>query len=180
MNKEDKYLINKIKKMSSKSAANELISKYYKEIYTYTYKQTLDKELSMDLTQEIFISVLKSINNYDESKSSFRTWIYKIATNKLVDYYRSKSYKYKNIVVPIEENIIDSKDDFIKNIEHKEDIEKVLGLVNSMKVDLQEIFRLKIFSDYTFTQIATMLKIPESTVKTKYYSIIKKIKIEFN
>ena len=49
-----------------------------------------------------------------------------------------------------------------------------------MKIDLQEIFRLKIFLDYTFTQISKMLKIPESTVKTKYYSIIKKIKNEFN
>lgn len=179
MNKEEKNLIKKIKKRSSKSASNELISKYYKEIYIYTYKQTLDKEISMDLTQEIFISVLKSINNYDESKSSFRTWVYKIATNKLVDYYRSKNYKYKNIVVPIEDNIIEDKDDFIKNIEHKEDVEKVLDLVNSMKPDLQEIFRLKIFSDYTFTKIAEILKIPESTVKTKYYSVIKKIKIEF-
>ncbi|MGL5346748.1 MAG: RNA polymerase sigma factor [Peptostreptococcaceae bacterium] len=177
---EDIKLIKKIKKKSSKSAANDLISKYYKEIYAYTYKQTLDKELSMDLTQEIFISVLKSINSYDENKSSFRTWIYKISTNKIVDYYRSKSYKYSNIVVNIEENIIEDKDDFIKNIENKEEIEKVLKLVNSMKVDLQEVFRLKIFSDYTFTQIATILKIPESTVKTKYYSIIKKIKSEFN
>lgn len=49
-----------------------------------------------------------------------------------------------------------------------------------MKSDLQEIFRFKIFSDYTFTQISTILKIPESTVKTKYYSTIKKIKDEFN
>lgn len=180
MKNEDINLIKKIKKRSSKNAANELISKYYKEIYIYTYKQTLDKELSMDLTQEIFISVLKSINNYEESKSSFRTWIYKIATNKIIDYYRSKSYKYNNLVIPIEETIIQDKDDFIKNLESKEDIEKVLNFVNSMKSDLQEIFRLKIFSDYTFTQISTILKAPESTVKTKYYSIIKKIKNEFN
>lgn len=178
MDKDELKLIKKIKNKSDKTAANELISKYYKEIYTYTYKQTLDKELSMDLTQEIFISVLKSINNYDDKKATFRTWIYKIATNKLVDYYRSKSYKYNNIVVPIEENIIQDKDDFIKNLENKEDVKQVLDLVNSMKTDLQEIFRLKIFSDYTFIQISTILNIPESTVKTKYYSIIKKLKSE--
>lgn len=179
INKEIK-LIKNIKKKSCKSCANELISKYYKEIYAYSYKQTLDKELSMDLTQEIFIGVLKSINSYDESKSSFRTWIYKIATNKIVDYYRSKNYKYNNIAVPIEDTTIEDKDDFIKNIENKEEVEKVLNLVNLMKSDLQEIFRLKIFSDYTFTQIASILKIPESTVKTKYYSIIRKIKSEFS
>lgn len=179
MDKDELRLIKKIRNKSDKTAANELISKYYKEIYTYTYKQTLDKELSMDLTQEIFISVLKSINNFDEKKAAFRTWIYKIATNKLVDYYRSKSYKYNNLVVPIEEDIIQDKDDFIKDLENKEEVKKVLDLVNSMKIDLQEIFRLKIFSDYTFIQISTILNIPESTVKTKYYSIIKKLKSEF-
>lgn len=179
INKEIK-LIKNIKNKSCKKSANELISKYYKEIYAYSYKQTLDKELSMDLTQEIFIGVLKSINRYDESKSSFRTWIYKIATNKIVDYYRSKNYKYNNIAVAIEDTTIQDKDDFIKNIENKEEVEKVLNLVNSMKSDLQEIFRLKIFSDYTFTQIAEILKVPESTVKTKYYSVIKKIKSKFS
>lgn len=180
MDKQEIKIIKKVKKKGCKAAANELISKYYKEIYIYTYKQTLDKELSMDLTQEIFISVLKSINIYDENKSSFRTWIYRISTNKLIDYYRSKNYKYNNILVPIEDNVIQNKDDFIRDLENKEDIKRILNLVNSMKIDLQEIFRLKIFSDYTFIQISTMLKIPESTVKTKYYSIIKKIKNEFD
>ena len=119
MDKEEIKIIKKVKKKGSKIAANELISRYYKEIYIYIYKQTLDKELSLDLTQEIFISVLRSINTYDENKSSFRTWIYRISTNKLIDYYRSKNYKYTNIVVPIEDNILHSRDDFIRDLENK-------------------------------------------------------------
>ena len=51
----DKRLIKKIKKKSDRVAANELISIYYKEIYSYVYKQTGDKEISMDLTQEIIM-----------------------------------------------------------------------------------------------------------------------------
>ena len=86
--------IKKIKRNASESAANELVSKYYKEMYAFIYKQTLDAELSLDLTQEIFISALQSITNYDSKKASFRTWLYKLASNRLVDYYRSKSYRY--------------------------------------------------------------------------------------
>ena len=52
----DIRLIKKIKKKSDRIAANELISKYYKEIYSYVYKQTVNKELSMDLTQEILLA----------------------------------------------------------------------------------------------------------------------------
>lgn len=176
----DLKLIKKIKNKNSKSAADELISKYYKEIYIYVYKQTSDKELSMDLTQEIFISVLKSITNFDDSKASFRTWIYRIATNKVVDYFRSKNYKYNTTTETIEYKQINDESDFTVSLEHKEDVEKIQNIVNKLSGEHQEIFRLKIFLESTFIEIGQVLKIPESTVKTKYYSIIKKVKNEFN
>ena len=176
----DLKLIKKIKKRNSKSAADELISKYYKEIYIYVYKQISDKELSMDLTQEIFISVLKSIPNFDDSKASFRTWLYKIATNKVVDYFRSKNYKYNTTTENIEDKQIYDETDFTVILEHKEDVEKIQNIVNKLSSEYQEIFRLKIFLESTFIEISEILKIPESTAKTKYYSIIKKVKNEFN
>ncbi|MGL4912665.1 MAG: RNA polymerase sigma factor [Romboutsia sp.] len=176
----DLKLIKKIKKRNSKSAADELISKYYKEIYVYVYKQISDKELSMDLTQEIFISVLKSISNFDESKASFRTWLYRIATNKVVDYFRSKNYKYNTTTETIEDTQIYDETDFTVSLEHKEDVEKIQNIVNKLSSEHQEIFRLKIFLESTFIEISEILKIPESTVKTKYYLIIKKVKNEFN
>lgn len=175
----DIRLIKKIKKKSDRIAANELISKYYKEIYSYVYKQTVDKELSMDLTQEIFISVLKSISNYDEKKASFRTWLYKIATYKLVDYYRSKYYKYNTVAVSIDDFDIYDREDIEVTIENKEDIEKIINIVNRLGVVDQQVFRLKIFADYTFLEISNALEIPESTAKTKYYSILKKIRKDF-
>jgi RNA polymerase sigma-70 factor (ECF subfamily) len=52
MNQEMKW-IKAIKKQSSESAANQLIHKYYKEIFAFVYKQTLDQELSKDITPEI-------------------------------------------------------------------------------------------------------------------------------
>lgn len=175
----DIRLIKRIRKKSDKAAANELISTYYKEVYAYVYKQTIDKELSMDLTQEIFISILKSIYRYDEKKASFRTWLYRIATYRLVDYYRSKNYKYTSIVVPIDDfNIYDSEDMEI-TVENREDVGKIIDIVNRLDSLSQQIFRLKLFADYTFSQISNVLEIPESTAKTRYYSMIKKIKVNF-
>lgn len=176
----DLKLIKRIKKKSCRKSSDELVSKYYKEIYVYVYKQTSDKELSMDLTQEIFISLLKGIHNFDASKASFRTWLYRIATNKVVDYYRSKNYKYTRVIEPIEEVQLEYKEDFVVKLEQKEDVEKIQNIVNKLDTEYQEIFRLKIFLESTFLEIATTLEIPESTVKTKYYSIIKKIKKSFN
>lgn len=171
-----KQWIRQIKLKSNQVAANELIYKYYKEIYAYIYKQTLNKELSMDLTQEIFINMLQSINNYDEGKAAFRTWLYKIATNKLMDYYRSKQYKNSNIVASIDDYDLHDTEDFTITIENKQEAETIINIVNRLDASSQIILRLKIFAQYTFSEISDVLNISESTVKTKYYSIIKKVK----
>ena len=74
--------------MAATQRQNELVSKYYKEMYAFIYKQTLNTELSLDLTQELFISVLKSIHNYDSKKAAFRTWLYKLASNRIEKEWR--------------------------------------------------------------------------------------------
>lgn len=51
-----------------------------------------------------------------------------------------------------------------------------MQLVNQMDAVSQHIFRLKFFAEYTFADIAPLLNMPESTVKTKYYAMIRKLK----
>ncbi|MCR1899147.1 RNA polymerase sigma factor [Irregularibacter muris] len=175
MNEELQW-IKQIRLESNKMAANKLITKYYKEIYAYIYRQTLNKELSMDLTQEIFIRVLQSISNYDEKKASFRTWLYRISTYRIVDYYRSKHYKYNSLETSINDYDIKDNEDFTISVEYKEDVEKIMEVVNKLDISNQRILRLKLFADYTFKEISEILGLSESTVKTKYYSTVKRIK----
>lgn len=175
MREETKY-IKRIKARSSESAANKLISLYYKEIYGYVYKQTLNNQLAMDLTQEVFISMLQSIHAFDEKKASFRTWLYKITTNRMVDFYRSKYYKQSNAIYMEDVEEFYTEDDFTTGLEYKQDVEAIINIVNRLDVMTQQIFRLKIFGESTFMEIASLLDVPVSTVKTRYYTMIKKVK----
>ncbi|MBP3950961.1 RNA polymerase sigma factor [Bacillus suaedae] len=177
MDKEKRW-IRKIQKKADKQAANDLICKYYKEMYGFVYKQTLDEQLSLDITQEIFVNVLKSIVNYDAKKASFRTWLYKVASNRLVDYYRSRSYKDERMVESIDEFEIEDESDFTLSFEYKEEVEQLTDLVNQLDAASQHIMRLKLFGEYTFLEIAQIEGIPESTVKTKYYVALKQIRNE--
>lgn len=172
----EKRWIKRIKRNGNDMAANELVSKYYKEMYAFIYKQTLNTELSLDLTQELFISVLQSIQNYDGKKASFRTWLYKLASNRLVDYYRSKSYKDTKHLQSIEDYEFEDEHDMTVSLEYKEDFERVTALVNGLDAGSQQIVRLKLFGDYTFQEIASIETIPLSTVKTKYYVALKRIR----
>lgn len=171
-------LIKRVKDKGDKKAAGELVQLYYKDIFYYVFKQTRNEELSKDLTQEIFISVLKSIDRFDDKKASFRTWLYKIASNKIIDNYRSAYYKYVTVVDEMEEYIGCYDQGFEKGLELKEDVSEILEIVNTFNTNLQQIFRMRIFGELTFNEIAVLLDMSEASVKTRYYSIIRKVKKE--
>jgi RNA polymerase sigma factor (sigma-70 family) len=171
-----KRWISSVQKRGDQHAANELISHYYQSIYAYVYKQTLNKELSLDLTQDIFISMLQSIQQFDEKKASFKTWLYRIATYKLVDYFRSKNYTYDRSTDSMEGVDVATPSDFTLQLEWREDIEKAARLINTFPIIDQQILRLKLFGEQTFIEIASSLDMPESSIKTKYYAAIKKVK----
>lgn len=169
-------LIDLLKNKGDKKAAGILVKLYYKEIFSYVFKQTRNEELSKDLTQEIFISMLKSIGGFNEERASFRTWIYKIASNKIIDNYRSTYYKYSTIVDELDEGLIGEDNGIEEGFELKERVNEVMDIVNTLNANLQQIFRLKIFGDMTFSEIGVLLELSESTVKTRYYATVRKIK----
>lgn len=174
----DLKLIKQIKKKGSEAAANELVSHYYREIHHYVYKQTLDQEQSLDLTQEIFINMLQGLHLFEGKRASFRTWLYKIATYKMVDYFRSRQYKYRKLSDDLDDMEIGDEHDFTNNLLQKERLASVMEVVNGLEASLQQILRLKLFGDYTFQEIAASLHIPESTVKTKFYRSLKLVRNE--
>jgi len=178
MEKQIKKWIRKVQKRGDRESADALISYYYREIYGYVYKQTTDKDLALDLTQEIFMGMLQSLASYDEKKAGFRTWLYKIATYRIVDYYRSKAYRYRQLSKEIDFEIVDGRD-FLVDLENQMEVERINEFVNGLAGQLQEIFRLKLYGEYSFLEISRLLDIPESTVKTKYYGLIRQIRKEF-
>lgn len=184
----EQKLIKRIKKKQDKEAANALISYYYKEVYAYVYRQTGNEELAKDLTQDIFIQILQKITIFDRKKASFRTWMYRIASNKICDHYRSKvhrlSLKQEQIDMTDENlelhsgNLGTAVRDLSELIIHKELIEDIMEIVSLYKQEWQEIFYMKCFEERTFQDISQTLNISENTVKSRFYKMIRQIKSE--
>lgn len=180
---EEKRLIKKIKRNGDKKAADQLVNQYYSEIYAFVYRQTTDVELAMDLTQEIFIAVLKGITKFDEKKAGFRTWIYKIASNKITDYYRSRYHRQQQLEVYGEcldevSESYDIEENIIQTIYDKQMIQNAMKVVVKHGNEWVRIFQMKVFLDKTFNEIAIELNLPENTVKTRYYTMMKKLREE--
>ena len=66
---------------------NELFQRYSKRIYNYFLKSTLEKADSDDLTQDLFIRVMKYRKSYKEG-NSVQFWIFQIARNMVKDYFK--------------------------------------------------------------------------------------------
>ena len=173
---DEKRLIRKVQKNGDKPAADALIRQYYDEITAYAFKQTADKHIAMDLAQNIFVSMLKTISRYDGKQAGFRTWLYKIATNKIIDYHRSRSKIYVHALEDID---IPDATDFVTQLENEDLAYRIGEYVGMFDADVQRIFRLKIYGGYTFAEIAGITQMAEATVKTKYYRLLKTLRKEF-
>ena len=180
----DNYLIKKIIRTKDSNAANELLSRYYKIVYAFVFRQVHDETLSMDLTQDIFIAVMRTLENYDRKKSKFSTWLYVIASHKITDYYRSR-YHHQAIL----QFQVDSLDEFtnsereeeklLNDCYKKELIEKIMKIVMQYDDEWISIFQSKIFLSMTFDEIASSMGLSVNTIKTRYYTMLKYIRKEF-
>ena len=173
-----KRWIKRIKHSAHKKSANALVSHYFDEIYGYVFKRTSSEEIAMDITQEIFVNMLQSLDYYDSLRSSFRTWLYQIAKRRIADYYRSKDYQEDRLLgmdAEFTEKLVSN----FRDAEAAVELGEIIDFIERLDSKKREIFKLKIFEGCTFSDIAQIVKIPESTVKANFYATQKLIKEAF-
>lgn len=174
------FLIRRIQRQGDRQAAEELISAYYREIYAFAYRQTGDVDAAMDLTQEIFLAALQSIQRYDPKRAGFRTWLYRIASHKLADLFRSPAYRLRQSTIPIEELSLPDDGSPEEQWLEADQLRQIQLRIADLPDEIQSILRLRFYGEAGFRQIAEILALPEGTVKTKYYAAIRMLREEAN
>ena len=174
MDQESKW-IRDIQRGGSRPAAERLVERYYDEIYVFVYRQTGHKEDAMDLTQSIFLAVLRALPTYDPKKAAFRTWLYRVAANKVIDARR----RLRPPVTPLEEGELPVQEDFVARIHDRELLERNEDYVSGLAPTLQAVFRLRLYGERSFGEIAAALGQSEPAVKSQYYRLLGRIREEF-
>ena len=171
-------LIKRIQRQGDRRAAEELISAHYREIYAFAFRQTGDMDAAMDLTQEVFLAVLQSIHRYDPKKAGFRTWLYRIASNKLAYLFRSPAYRFRQKTIPLEELTLPADGSPEEQWLDAEELRQLQRHIAELPDELQSILRLRFYGEKNFREIAEILSLPEGTVKTRYYAAIRTLRKE--
>lgn len=77
-------------KSGSKSAFGELYDTYFAPIYRYVLFKIRHKESAEDITQDTFLRAFNSLSRFEERGVPFRAWLYQIAGNACIDWYKKK------------------------------------------------------------------------------------------
>lgn len=87
---EEEVLIDKAKS-GDRKALSDLVKRYEKTVYNFAFKVCRDPDRAENSMQETFLSMVKSLNQFD-GKSKLSTWLYRIVTNHCLMQHRKKRH----------------------------------------------------------------------------------------
>ena len=141
----------------------QLIMSKKEKLIRIAYKYTLNDAIVEDVLSETIYQAYKNRKQCKQPEY-FDTWLIRILINNCLKEIKQQSKNY--------ELIIDVEDTKIQDIPLK-------TLVYSLSEPERTILVLYFFENATFKEISEVLNMPESTIKTKYYNILRKLRIEF-
>ena len=160
------------------AAWEEIVQRYHRRIYNVCYRFAGDSENAQDLTQEVFIKMYRTLNTYDSGKGAFMTWVTTITRNLLVDHFRkskgdritdsldSTSSEHED-AQPLSEQIADGGVAPDAAVQRRETGEMVHMALQKLSPELREAVILRDLQDMDYREIATALRVPEGTVKSR-------------
>ncbi|HEY4553648.1 MAG TPA: RNA polymerase sigma factor [Bacillaceae bacterium] len=170
----DHELLKEIK-AGSHTAMEVLVKRYYKPIYAFIYRKTGNKENAYDMTQDVFIKMLKHLPSYQE-RGSFKSWLYTLAVNHCHDQFRSKAFQASKMTEELGENRVSQGDSIPYIFEKNEKRKEVMGAILSLPSYQSDAIILKYYHDMKIREIAEIMDTNESTVKSRLRQGMEKLK----
>ncbi|MCD6345105.1 MAG: sigma-70 family RNA polymerase sigma factor [Anaerolineae bacterium] len=144
-----------------------LYRRYVKRIYNYHYRHTGNPGEAEDLTSRTFYRALRSIKRYHDRKASFQAWLFRIAHNLLVNWYRDQS---RRRTVPLEvEDLLANHQGPESSVEGRERRESLLQAIERLPEERKTLLVLKFTEQLSNTEIGAVLGKSEGAIKSLYH-----------
>lgn len=137
----------------------EIFSKYHDKIEHYIWGKVCDRYTAEDLTSIVFLKIYEKMNSYNEEKASISTWIYTIANNTVIDYYRTHK-----IPEEISEEIAqlgEIDEDIIK----EEELTSLADALKKIPERERDILILRYYDNLTLKEIALKMGMSYANAK---------------
>lgn len=135
-------------------AFRELFNRYKNPIYGFVKRRVDDPARAEEITQDVFMALVQSRNGY-EVRSSFRTYLYRIAMNRVASEHRKAKGNSDSA------NTGTSRDPAVV-----QQVRDALGKIDS---DQRQVVMLREYDGLSYQEIAEVLKVPIGTVRSKLF-----------
>lgn len=184
--KEEKELVERAKK--DKEAFGEIYDHYYSPIFNYSLKRTANVKVAQDVTSEVFFKALKNLWKFHWQSVSLSSWLYRIASNEINDYFR-KNKKYVSLEMMLESGDFDPAGSFDVHqecidaqdkLEKHKDFLKAQKIISCLPDKYQEVLVLKYFEKMKIREISEIMGMSEGTVKSLLHRGLKKVRVDMS
>jgi RNA polymerase sigma factor (sigma-70 family) len=168
----DESIMEAVKNGNLQQAA-VLFDRYHKRIFNFLARMAMDRELAEDLTQNVFLRIIRYRNSYREGLR-FQSWIYQVARNVFSDHYQANKNRFSDFVdvEQVEDRMADQTE--YEDMDEKEKLlHRSLAKLNE---EQRELLVLTRFQHMKYEEVAAIMDTTVANIKVKVHRAILKLR----
>lgn len=153
------------------AAWEEIVQTFSRRVYNLAYRFTSRADTAEDLTQDVFVRVYRSLEQYNPKQGDLQNWLMRLARNLIIDDYRKRQRAPQD---EIADDLEDHKyhlrsagNSVQREMERRELGAQVQAGIDKLSADLRTCVILRDIEELSYQEIVDLLKIPEGTVKSR-------------
>ncbi len=167
------------KEEKTKKRFEDIYSSYVEQVYRFLYLKLGSRDDAEDLTSKTFVRVWDTVQreNPESGMRNPRAYVYKVARNLLIDYYRSKreaTVSTDDVVIPDQSQTIHQK------AEIDSEIEQVRFALNKLNEDYQNVIIWYYLNELSIQEVADLMDKSETSVRVTVHRAVSALKQEMN
>jgi len=156
------------------SAFGSLYDHYQPMIYRFVAVKVGRREEAEDITHQVFLSAWLNVKNYQHRGFPFSSWLYQIARNQVIDFYRAKRNETSIDAIDPDYFATTASAEFA--LPTKLDMEVVHRAMKTLKSDYEDVIILRFIEDLSLKETARILKKSEGAVKLMQHRAMNELK----
>jgi RNA polymerase sigma-70 factor (ECF subfamily) len=156
------------------SAFGLLYDHYHTRIYRFVLIKVASREEAEDLTHQVFLAAWEHIGSYRDYGFPFGSWLYRIARNHIVDYYRRRRHEVR--LEDVDPNAVPHVFEAYARADVAMQVERVMAALRTMKPEYQDVIIMRFVEELPVREVAAALEKSEGAVKLMQHRAIKELK----
>jgi RNA polymerase sigma-70 factor (ECF subfamily) len=159
-------------------AGDLLVKRYHPALIRYLHRLGGSDHMAEELHQQTWLSVLDHIERFDPASSSggFKAWLFRIATNKTNDHWRSRGRERVATegLKLVTDTEVGAAGDRLESTEEQQKLKRAIQMLPDAQ---RQVLMLRYYSNLKFVEIAQMLGIPLNTALGRMHKATQKLRV---